>query len=65
MAPGLPAVVALGQEEEEAEVAAQVAAAEVVAGWVAQGLEPDLAATAFVLNADRRLLTSQAFPATT
>jgi hypothetical protein len=64
MEPGLPAVVALEQEEEEAEVAAQVAA-EVVAGWVAQGLEPDLVATAFVLNADRQLLTSQAFPATT
>jgi hypothetical protein len=60
MEPGLPAVVALEQEEEEAEVAA-----EVVAGWVAQGLEPDLVAIAFVLNADRRLLTSQAFPATT
>ena len=59
MEPGLPAVVALEQEEAEAE------AEEVVAGWVAQGLEPDLVATAFVLNADRRLLTSQAFPATT
>jgi hypothetical protein len=56
--------VALEQEEEEAEVAVEVAA-EVVAGWVAQGLEPDLVAIAFVLNADRRLLTSQAFPATT